>query len=274
MMNIKRNFSGNAVFLSMVICIFLTLSTAQAQNVEKKKGNYDYNDAFGPLFYTKSGNPYRSASGKPGEAYWQNRADYHLSARLDEKNNQVSGTAIITYTNNSPDELEFLWMNLEQNLFQDSSRGSAIIPTTGSRDGARGQKFDGGYKIRSVKLMSGNTEKDLKYFIDDTRMQIYLPEAVKARGGKEKLKVEYSFISPNYGSDRMGVLETRNGKIFTMAQWYPRMAVYDDLHGWNATPYLGPSEFYLEYGDIDLEITSTSNHIVLASGELLKADEV
>ena len=141
---------------------------------------------------------------------------------------------------------------------------------SGSRNGAHGQNFDGGYNIKSV-LVGG---KPAKYTISDSRMQIDLPQELKSRGGVVKLKIDYSFVSPDYGSDRMGVEETKNGKIFTMAQWFPRMAVYDDIMGWNTLPYLGAGEFYLEYGDITANLTVPANHFVVASGELLNAKEV
>ena len=95
------------------------------------------------------------------------------------------------------------------------------------------------------------TEVVAKYVISDTRMQVFIPQGLNAKGGVVKIKIDFSFIAPFEGSDRMGVLETKNGKIFTMAQWYPRMCVYDDVSGWNTDPYLGPSEFYLEYGDFE-----------------------
>ena len=148
----------------------------------------------------------------------------------------------------------------------------------GSRSGARGQKFDGGYKIKSVKLVSAEkgktTEKDAEYFIEDTRMQIHLPTELPAGGAQIKLKIDYSFISPEYGSDRMGILNTQNGKIFSVAQWYPRMCVYDDVSGWNTIPYIGPSEFYLEYGDYDISITAPASHIIVSSGELVNPQDV
>jgi hypothetical protein len=105
-------------------------------------------------------------------------------------------------------------------------------------------------------------------------MQIFLPKEVTPNGGQVKVKIEYSFIEPDYGSDRTGILQTKNGKIFTVAQWYPRMCVYDDVMGWNTVPYTGPGEFYLEYGDFDLAITAPANHIVMASGELQNPNEV
>lgn len=244
----------------------------------KQISNYDYFAAFGPNFYTKDGSKTRSVSGQPGPEYWKNRADYKLSAALNDEKNEISGTAIITYTNNSPDKMTFLWMYLEQNLFKEDSRGNAIIPITGSRNGAQGQIFDGGNKIKSVKIVSTSkgktTETDVKYSINETRMQVFLPQELKSKGGMVKLKIEYSFISPKEGSDRMGVLETKNGKIFTIAQWYPRMCVYDDIRGWNTNPYLGASEFYLEYGDFDVAITVPSNQFVVSSGELVNKLEV
>ncbi|MEJ6982063.1 M1 family metallopeptidase [Pedobacter sp. P351] len=263
-------------FNALVSLLFIiTSSFAQQTNTSTNtqiQSRYQYNDAFGPLFYTTNGNEYRTGSGKPGPLYWQNRADYQINVRLNEISNEISGTEVITYTNNSPDNLEFLWMQLDQNLFKQDSKGNAIIPTTGSRNGAKGQVFDGGFKIKSVKLVSSET--DLKYTINDTRMQVFLPSDLKAKGGQVKVRVEFSFISPDYGSDRMGVQDTKNGKIFTVAQWFPRMFVYDDVAGWNVVPYVGPSEFYLDYGNYDVSITAPASHIVVASGELLNPKDV
>ncbi|TFF36842.1 M1 family metallopeptidase [Mucilaginibacter psychrotolerans] len=247
-------------------------SVAQAQQTPPSPGasNYNYHDAFAPLFYTKNGSEYRAADGQPGPKYWQNRADYQLTAHLNDQTNEILGTEALTYTNNSPQSLGFLWMQLDQNLFKSDSRGTAIIPPSGSRNGGHGDMAEGGYKIKSVKM--GGV--DVKYLINDTRMQIFLPESVKPNGGIVKLNIEYSYIAPEYGSDRTGILTTKNGKIYTIAQWYPRMYVYDDVMGWNALPYTGPSEFYLEYGDFDLAITAPANHIVVASGELQNPAEV
>lgn len=238
---------------------------------------YDYRDAFAPFFYTKNGNEYRAASGEPGPKYWQNRADYKLDVKLNEATNEIAGTEILTYTNNSPLKLNFIWMQLDQNLFKKDSRGSAIVPLNGSRNGGGGQEFDAGYKIKSVKILSGaKNEKatPVEYLIEDTRMQLFLPKELAANGGSIKIQIEYSFISPQYGSDRMGIYNAKNGKVFTVAQWFPRLAVFDDIVGWNTIPYTGPGEFYLEYGDLDISITTGSNMIVVSSGELLNASEV
>ena len=265
------------------LSLFLLISTLWSQqNAISSKNTaiskYNYNEAFGPFFYSKNGTNTRSASGQPGHEYWQNRADYQLTAKLNEEKNEISGTSVITYINNSPDKMSFLWMYLDQNLFKEDSRGNALVPLSGSRNGAQGQVFDGGFKIKSVKIIVSNkgvsSEKEARFLITDTRMQVFLPQELNAKGGKVKVKIDFSFISPNEGSDRMGILGTKYGKIFTIAQWYPRMCVYDDIAGWNTNPYLGASEFYLEYGDFDINITAPSNHFVVCSGELVNAKEV
>ena len=244
----------------------------------KPLNNYNYNETFANNFYTKNGTDTRSASGQPGAKYWQNRADYSLKATLNDQTKEIVGSEILTYTNNSPDKLGFLWMNVDQNLFKKDSRGNAIIPLKGSRNGAKGQDFDGGFKIKSIKVLSTvagkPVEKDVTFTIIDTRMQVNLPQDLNANGASVKLKIEFSFISPDYGSDRMGVVDTKNGKIFTIAQWYPRMCVYDDIRGWDTHPYLGAGEFYLEYGDYDVTITAPASHIVVCSGELQNPTEV
>jgi hypothetical protein len=247
---------------------------AIAQQATAPVTKYDYHDLFAPFFYTKNGNDQRAATGEPGPSYWQNRADYNLDAKLNEQTNEITGTEVVTYTNNSPLKMNFIWMQLDQNLFKLSSRGSAIVSLSGSRNAGRGQDFDAGYKIKSVQIVSGEKATDVKYLIEDTRMQIYLPVELQGKGGKLKLKIDYSFISPQYGSDRMGYVETKNGKVYTIAQWYPRVCVFDDVMGWNTAPYTGPGEFYLEYGDFNLNITAPSKIIVVASGDLQNPTEV
>ena len=264
-------------YISILFCgLFLLSSTLVAQ--EKEASNYNYNDAFGHDFYTKNGTATRSASGKPGEAYWQNSADYKIDVNLNESTKEISGSETITYTNNSPDALDFLWMQLDQNLFKIDSRGKSIVPIRGSRNGDKGQNFDGGYGINTIQLIykkgRRSTEVNTTYTIVDTRMKVNLPKALEANGGTVGIKIDFSFTSPDYGSDRMGVLETKNGRVFTLAQWYPRMCVYDDVSGWNTLPYLGAGEFYLEYGTFDVNITAPSTHIVVCSGALLNPSEV
>ena len=171
-----------------------------------------------------------------------------------------------------------MWLHVDQNLFKSDSRGNAVIPIIGSRNGSKGEILDGGFKISTVQIVSEKGRKksytNTEYEIYDTRMKILLSSPLKPNGGKLSLKIDFSFLSPQYGSDRMGVLKTKNGKLYTIAQWYPRMCVYDDLNGWNNLPYLGQGEFYLDYGDFKVNITAPSDHIVVCSGELLNAEEV
>lgn len=259
--------------LSLALAAGISITRAQGRKVPASK--YSYHDAFAPFFYSRNGGDVRAATGEPGPKYWQNRADYRLDAQLNEDANEITGTAVITYTNNSPLKMDFLWMQLDQNLYKQDSRGSLMVPVTGSRNGGQGQVFDAGFRINSVKLLEGKgAGVGLKYLVEDTRMQVLLPKALDAGGAQLKLEIAYSFISPDNGSNRMGVLKTKNGKIFTVGQWYPRMCVFDDVTGWNTLPYLGAGEFYLEYGDFDIRITAPAKDIVVCSGELLNPQEV
>ena len=235
----------------------------------QKENGYDPHKAFDPSFDNNTGTYYRSASGQPGPGYWQNRADYKINATLDDKNNLVSGNDEITYTNNSPDNLNYVWLQLDQNQFKDSSR-SAL--TSGPNFSKR--KFEGGDNIKSVKIVLNGKTLPANYIITDTRMQIRLPGALKAKGGKLKIVIEYSFNVPPQNMGRSGYMDSKNGKIFDIAQWFPRMAVYDDLIGWNNLPFLGGGEFYLDYGSYDYSVTVPWYMIVAGSGELLNPKEV
>lgn len=234
---------------------------------------YDAEKAFASKFYPAYGDEIRTADGRPGPQYWQNRADYKINASLDEVNQKVSGEVEITYTNNSPQELSFLWLQLDQNIYDQESRGVATTSIRGGRWANR-QSFDGGYVISSVVLVQGSKELKIAPEVYDTRMKIRLPADLKGKGGKTVIRISYSFLIPEYGTDRMGRLQTRNGWIYEIAQWFPRMCVYDNVQGWNTLPYLGQGEFYLEYGDIVYNIEVPSSHIVVGSGELLNPEEV
>jgi len=245
----------------------------------QSNSKYDHYDAFNPFFLSSPGTAYRSGTGAPGPMYWQNKADYKINITLNESDNMLSGETEITYTNNSPDKLPFLWIQLDQNQFNDNSRGGKTTSINGGRFGNTG--FDGGYQIKFV-----SAEKNLKsgkktslysiysdHLIDDSRMQIRLSEPLNP-SESVKIKINYAFKIPNYGSDRMGKQSTNDGIIYEIAQWYPRMAVYDDVEGWNTLPYLGAGEFYLDYGDFEYNITIPASHIVVGSGELLNPEEV
>jgi Peptidase family M1 domain len=258
--------------ISSLIVICMVAGSANAQN-ETINSKYNPHALFAPNFYATGGTISRAATGEPNIGYWQNKADYQINATLNDITNQITGSVVITYKNNSPHALPFLWLQLDQNLFNKESRGQARMPLgTRSRYGDSKSDFNGGYKIAAVKLLNENA--DANYIITDTRMQIRLPKTLKPGGDVVKIKIDYSFTLPEYGADRCGILKTKNGNIFTVAQWYPRLCVYDDVEGWNTLPYLGPSEFYLEYGDFDVNITAPASHIVVCSGELLNEAQV
>ncbi|HEV9037291.1 MAG TPA: M1 family metallopeptidase [Puia sp.] len=234
--------------------------------------HFDQHKLWDPQFYPSNGTVYRSAGGAPGAQYWSNRADYTIHTVLDTAQHSLSGDVVVTYTNNSPDELPFLWLQLDQNIYREDSRGEATNPVTGGRWSNR--KFTDGDVIRSVTIVRDGKETKAEWLVSDTRMQIKLPEALRASGGVIKFRIDYSFSIPEYGTDRMGRQLVADGWIYEIAQWYPRMEVYDDVTGWNVMPYLGQGEFYLEYGNIDYTITAPSNLVVVGSGELLNPQEV
>ena len=254
------------------LLFLLQAGLAQTPGPGPKSSNYDQHKAFDPTFYTAPGTVYRSASGAPGSKYWTNRADYKINTTLDTASHALSGSVTITYTNNSPDNLPFLWLQVDQNIYRKDSRGEATNPVTGGR--WANKSFTEGDVLKSVTLIRNGQSSRADYLVTDTRMQIRLPEALKAEGGSIQIKIDYSFTVPEYGTDRMGRLNTRNGWIYEVAQWFPRMAVYDDLYGWNVLPYLGAGEFYLEYGNIDYTITAPANLVVVGSGELVNPQEV
>jgi hypothetical protein len=232
---------------------------------------YDHKEAFNPQFYPYPGNDFRSASGEPGPRYWQNRADYKISSSLDTATHSVRGEVDIYYTNNSPDNLKFLWLQMDQNIYKKDSRGSATTTEAGGR--WANAKFTDGFSIKSISVDNNGKSFTPKYTVTDTRMQVWLQDALKAGGGKIKVSIQFEFTVPERGTDRMGRLNTKNGIIYEVAQWYPRMAVYDDIQGWNTLPYAGAGEFYLEYGDVDFTITAPANLIVVGSGELLNPQD-
>ena len=226
----------------------------------------------------------RTASGAPGHAYWQQRADYKLRATLDEDKRAISGAGTVTYTNNSPDTLNYLWVQLDQNMFRGDSdnRNISTIPSRDAwqKGGAEGVKFDamrfafesrkfeGGFDIKSVKTTDG---RPLHHVINKTMMRIDLPQPMKP-GSRFSFALEWSFNIPemNVLGRRMGFerFKEDGNDIFEIAQWFPRMAAYYDAAGWQNKQYLGDGEFTLEFGDYDVEITVPSDHIVASTGVL------
>jgi hypothetical protein len=213
-------------------------------------------------------NAYRLGSGAPGPKYWQNRADYDLQATLDTARATLHGTLRLRYTNNSPDTLRFIWMQMEQNAFKDKSLNSFIFPQE-SRFGARG--FEGGDVVERFDQLSTRVgaRTAVKTRVEGTMMKVDLAEPL-APGRVATFSVAWHFLIPEHGADRMG----HDGALYELAQWYPRVAVYDDVRGWNIEPYLGQGEFYLEYGDFDYAVTVPAGYIVAGTGELTNPREV
>ncbi|RIA43727.1 hypothetical protein DFR49_1955 [Hephaestia caeni] len=227
---------------------------------------YNPRETFAPLDLGQPVNRYRSANGMPGPDYWQNRADYAIRATLDTQAKAIRGTVRIAYTNNSPDTLDVLWLHLDQNLYKTDSRGYM----------AAGGKLRGttdGMTLTSAEVAVGKARAvAVTPLISDTRAQLRLPTPL-APGETAIVTLAYHFTIPGEFGGRMAWGKSRDGEIYDLAQWYPRMAVYDDLRGWDPLPYLA-QEFYLEYGDFDYWLTVPADMIVAGSGELMNPDEV
>jgi hypothetical protein len=262
-----KNFP-KALLLLLAVCTY----TAKAQNADKPASKYDQHKVFNPLFYPEKGNVYRSASGAPGAKYWQNHADYKIDVTLDTLKHRITGSVTITYTNNSPDALNFLWLQADQNIYREDSRGQATSVIGGGRFANTG--FTKGYEIKGVTLLNKGKAEKANFIVNDTRMQLRLKDTLRANGAKLQIKIDYAYDIAEYGTDRTGRLKTPQGWVYDIAQWYPRMEVYDDVSGWNTIPYLGSSEFYLEYGNFDYTITAPASLVLVGSGELVNPTEV
>ena len=231
----------------------------------------------------------RTASGAPGHAYWQQRADYKLRVTLDENARSVSGSGTVTYYNNSPDTLSYLWVQLDQNMFRGDSdnRNISTLPSRSAwqargNDGVKfealrfqleSRKFAGGIDIQSV---TGSDGRPLPHVINKTMMRIDLPQPLKP-GARTSFNVTWKFNIPemNVLGRRMGFERFKDGNdIYEIAQWFPRMAAYYDMAGWQNAQYLGDGEFTLEFGDYDVQITVPADHVVAATGELQNAGDV
>lgn len=249
--------------------ILLTCAVLSSVSLFSQEENYGNQDLFDDVSY-RQGNSYRTASGKPGPEYWQNAADYVLETTLDEINHVVSGSVSIHYTNNSPEELDFIWLYLEQNRFTETSRGTLTTPVVGNRYSG---DVEGGFELTEVSAKT-KTGTSTKYLVNDTRMQLFLDQPLAAKGGEVTIKMNFKFKVPEEGMDRMGRLETSGGTVYAIAQWYPRVAVFDDVVGWNTEPYLGAGEFYCEYGNFDVKITAAADQTVICSGILQNPKDV
>lgn len=227
---------------------------------------YQPRKTFAPFDMPQPVNRYRGSNGLPGPDYWQNRADYAIRATLDPSSKTITGSVEITYSNNSPDALDVLWLQLDQNLYRDGSRGSL------SRGGAPAGTT-AGMALDAVSVIVAGREATVAPLVSDTRAQLRLEEALPA-GGTATIRLRYHYVVPSESlGGRTGWLTSRSGDIFSVAQWYPRMAVYDDVHGWDTLPYLA-QEFYLEYGTFDYWLTVPADMLVAGSGELMNPEEV
>jgi len=243
--------------LLFFVAIFLCSSAAVAQP-----------SPFRPLDLPAP-NAYRTGSGHPGTAYWQQKVDYHIRATLDTATHQLRGEERIRYANNSPDTLNYVWMHLEQNMCAPGSVTNTLnqppLKFLDSVFDFSCKDFVGGVTLDRVQANGA----DLEYTIYNTTMRIDLRTPI-APGAAPQFEIAWHFDVPDYGGGRMG----RDGELYEIAQWYPRLAVYDDVRGWNHEPYIGAGEFYLEYGDFDIELTVPARFVVAATGTLENPDEV
>jgi aminopeptidase N len=292
-----KGFSSIALFVLTFISLSATVSFAHA--VEQTKGNFV--DKFRQLEEVyPTANTYRNAAGEPGHQYWQQKVDYDIKATLDEKNRRLIGSEQITYHNNSPDTLKYLWLQLDQNRHASGSMDDLTRTFDGGQDGEqwRGPARDNppkislhelrrqqflddtklGFKIHKV---TDDDDKPLNYIIVGTQLRVDLPKALKP-GKRFVFNIDFSFnileedaLSARSGYEHFPDDERAGGNdIFLLAQWYPRLAAYTDYEAWTNKEFLGRGEFTLEFGDFSLELTVPADHIVSATGELQNASKV
>ena len=237
----------------------LVTATASAQD-------YQPRETFAPFDMGQPVNRYRSANGLPGPDYWQNRADYQLRVTLDPATRTIAGTATISYTNNSPDTLDALWLQIDQNLYKPGSRGGL------ARGGVPAGHSDGMVMEAVSVAVANGPAAAVTPLVSDTRAQLRLPTPL-ASHGKAVVTIRYHYTIPEGWGGRTSWGPSPGGDIYDIAQWYPRMAVYDDIRGWDTAPYLA-QEFYLEYGDFDYWVTLPASMLMAGSGELMNPREV
>lgn len=232
------------------------------------KGQYDPSKIFVTDLYKYKGDDLRSASGKPGNAYWQNEANYTIKASFDVTSHRLEGNVEIDYTNNSPDVLDALWLQLDQNTLKPDARGNMLQNPTMAIDDSKG------YELSKIQIKKNGSWEEISFLEDDTRLQIRLEKALQP-GEKVALSIDYAYtLEEKGGGGRSGILESENGEVFEFSYWYPRMCVYDDYYGWNTLPFIGGGEMYLDYGTIDYELTVPSDQVVVSSGVLVNETDI
>ncbi len=260
-----------------LITIFLCLITFV--NAQENLNNSKFKQLYEEL---PTPNVYRTASGAPGHEYYQQKADYEINVELDEENNIINGNETIIYTNNSPDILNYLWIQLDQNVRAKGSHGQLTTTNNMNNKMSFGSikrmhdrmNFDGGFKLEKVTDLYG---KELLYKINETMMRIDLQKPLK-RGQSFSFKIKYSYNL----NDRMKIggrsgyeyFKEEENSIYTIAQFFPRMAVYNEVEGWQNKQFLGRGEFTLPFGDYKVSITVPADHIVAATGELKNPSSV
>lgn len=233
-----------------------------------------------------SPNQYRTGSGAPGPDYWQQQADYSIAVELDDENQRVTGSETITYTNNSPTTLKYLWIQLDQNVRKPNSVSTQVNGSQSISSRAKGVTgafvqrttgdygYDGGFKLQSVTGVDGN---ELKYFVNNTMMKVTLPQALKT-GESYSFKVAWYYNVNDRatmgGRSGYEYFEKDKNYLYTIAQFYPRMAVYDDVNGWQNKQFLGSGEFALPFGNFEVAITVPSDHMVASTGTLQNPADV
>ncbi|MCK5943374.1 MAG: M1 family metallopeptidase [Planctomycetes bacterium] len=211
-------------------------------------------------------NRMRTGSGAPGPDYWQQKVDYVIDVTLETETRTIRGRERVTYHNASPDPLDYLWVHLEQNVLKADSIGSL---TDGASAMGGPIEHTDGVEVAEVSALG----KPLEHHVYDTMMRVHLPRTLEP-GGTFAFDVAWSFVVPRQVFRRYGTMDVDKGTVWELAQWFPAVAVYDDVHGWNTLPYLGTGEFYTNFGDYQLNITAPRDHIVVATGVLQNVDEV
>jgi len=273
--------NGMERFFVVLLGLTLLVGTANAQIKQSKQ---DHEDKFRQLDESwATPNDQRVASGQPGPGYWQQQSDYKIKVELDDDNQSITGSEMITYKNNSPHALTYIWVRLDQNRFAKHSDDLLTQPTNNTkrmsfselRHQKYRQEFDGGFKIASVTDGSG---KAIPYSIVGTMMRVDLPKVLKA-GASTKLGIAWSYNiieSKKIPIKRSGFdhFEGDGNNIYNLGQWYPRIAGYTDAAAWNNRTFYGLGEFQTEFGTYDVEITVPADHIVAGTGELQNGKDV
>ena len=260
-----------------------TLALAQEQNLEGPKQGHTNQNKFRQLYNEFSTpNDYRTASGAPGAAYYQQRADYVMDIKIDDETQRLYGEETITYTNNSPDVLAYLWVQLDQNirkkdspsLLKNNQSLDQVSQLSSFANNHLGDPFDGGFNIEHVLDAQG---KPLPYIINQTMMRIDLPTPLQS-GGQVSFSIKWWYNINNHVVNRARsgyeYFPKDDNRAYVIAQFFPRMCMYDDVEGWQNYQFWGNGEFALPFGDYEVNLTVPANFIVDATGELTNRKEV